>query len=78
MASQLHGCPQADAYSTTLYARTLHRACLKLGGLEALARHLSVPPKKLEDWLTGKTEAPLDIFLRAVDVIVGHPHGDQS
>jgi DNA-binding transcriptional regulator YiaG len=73
MASHLHGCPEADAYGTTLYARTLHRACLQLGGIQQLAEYLGVSEQKVESWLTGYSEVPQGVFLRAVDIIVGHP-----
>ena len=73
MASHLHGCPEADAYSTTLYARALHRACLLLGGIRQLAEYLDVSEGAVEGWLTGESEIPQPVFLSAVDIIVGHP-----
>jgi DNA-binding transcriptional regulator YdaS (Cro superfamily) len=73
METTLHGCPQADAFSTTLYARALHRACVILGGIHPFALHLGVSDERLEAWLEGRDQIPTDIFLRAVEVIVGRP-----
>src|SRR4051794_41029063 len=33
-------CPLAPPEHASVYARTLHRACLVLGGIEQLAKHL--------------------------------------
>jgi len=40
-------CPPLPKSRVTVYARTLHRACEVLGGLDALSRQLNVPPAKL-------------------------------
>ena len=48
----------------------LHRAYGVVGAdLERLRCVLEVPRKALSDWLAGRAEVPLPIFLRAVDVI---------
>ena len=53
---------------TTVYARTLQRAADILGGKEKLRAYLRVPKHRLEAWLDD-AEPPMDIFLKAVDVV---------
>lgn len=66
-----HDCPAPQAYSTSLYARTLHRACVELGGVRQLAQHLGATDGDVQDWITGIRAIPAAIFLGAVDVILG-------
>ena len=54
-----------------LHARTLHRAAEILGGDDKLREHLRVPMSLLDAWMAGAAPPPLDVFLRAVDVISG-------
>jgi hypothetical protein len=63
-------CPPLSTTRVTVYARTLHRACEVLGGLDALSRHLGVPAATLTRWIGGAAEPPLDVFLRAVDIVL--------
>jgi hypothetical protein len=56
----------------SVYCDTLHRACEILGGAEALGHHLDVTSDQLEAWLKGRATPPVDLFLRAVDVVVEH------
>jgi hypothetical protein len=51
-----------------LAQRVLARAGFKIGG-DALAKHLGVPDEVLTRWLTGKSVPPMDIILRAIDVL---------
>jgi hypothetical protein len=44
-----------------------------LGGLHQFAVYVDVPEWRLEAWLQGREEVPMEVFLRAVDVIVGTP-----
>ena len=55
--------------ATTVHARALQRAADILGGKEPLRAALRVPMVRLEEWLKGHSEPPMDIFLRAVDII---------
>ena len=55
--------------STTIHAATLQRAADLLGGKPRLRAHLRVPMRELESWLDGAATPPLDVFLKAVDVI---------
>ena len=52
-----------------VHARALQRAADILGGKEPLRAALRVPMVRLDEWLAGHSEPPMDIFLRAVDII---------
>ena len=54
---------------TGRYAWMLREAADTAGGKRLLARHLGVQPQQLERWLSGAEEAPLDVFMDALDVI---------
>ena len=53
-----------------VHVRTLARATLIAGGVDVLALQLGVDPKALGSWLRGEKPPPVDIFLRAVDIVV--------
>jgi hypothetical protein len=63
-------CPPLPESRVTVYSRTVHRACEVLGGLEPTSRHLGVPPVALSRWIAGAEQPPLDVFLKAVDVVL--------
>jgi hypothetical protein len=63
-------CPSPPPSRDTTYARTLHRACLILGGVDALARHLGVAEASLQKWLEGREEPPQMVFLAAIELIL--------
>jgi hypothetical protein len=69
-ASPRLDCPPLSETRVTVYARTLHRACEVLGGLEATSRHLDVSAAKLTRWIGGMESPPLEVFLAAVDVVL--------
>jgi hypothetical protein len=50
--------------------RVLHLACLILGGLEPLAKHLDVRSDDLLKWLKGSMEPPNYVFLAAVEILL--------
>jgi hypothetical protein len=52
-----------------LYVRTLRRAAELVGDPDRLALALRVTPSHLALWLHGTEQPPLEIFLRAVDVV---------
>lgn len=52
-----------------LYLRTLRRAAELIGGEGALAVALKVTPSHLALWLEGRESPPVEIFLRAVDLV---------
>ena len=57
---------------STVFARTLHRACEIVGGIASLAAHLQTPETDLQRWMEAIEEPPLDVFLAAVDVVLLH------
>ena len=63
-------CPVAPPAATTVYARTLHRACEILGGVPQLADHLRVPARLLRRWLEGRDMPPTAVFVAALDVVL--------
>jgi len=65
-------CPAPPPSRDSTYARALHRACLILGGVPALARHLGVPQASLEKWLDGREDPPQMAFLAAVEILLLH------
>jgi hypothetical protein len=65
-------CPLAPPEQASVFARTLHRACLILGGIEQLAKHLEVSDQELGQWLRGEDKPPEPVFLRAVEVVLLH------
>ena len=69
-------CPTAPPSRETTQARTLHRACLILGGAAQLAAHLGVPEPTLQAWLEGQEDVPQMVFLAAVEIVLLHV--DQS
>lgn len=63
-------CPVASPSRATVYARTLHRACLIVGGVPQLSAQLNVSPVSLVGWMEGREEPPLGVFLGAVDILL--------
>jgi hypothetical protein len=72
MQNSPRDCPVAPPSRSTVFARTLHRACQILGGAQQLAEHLKVPAEDLQRWMEGHEEPPLELFLAAVDVVLLH------
>jgi hypothetical protein len=69
-ASPADDCPPARPGRRTTHARTLHLACVVLGGVSQLAAHLAVPEAAVRGWIEGSDEPPQAIFLSAVDLIL--------
>ena len=65
-------CPIPPPSRQSTYARALHRACLVLGGVEQLSRHLGVPEAGLRAWLEGREDPPQMVFLAAVEIVLLH------
>ena len=63
-------CPPLSRTHVTVYARTLHRACELLGGLDALSVELGAPATDIARWIGGVEPPPLEIFLAAVDIVL--------
>jgi DNA-binding CsgD family transcriptional regulator len=53
-----------------IYQRTLVRACAVAGDETALAKRLGVPVERLVGWLLGNSALPVDVFLRALDIVL--------
>lgn len=53
-----------------IYQRVLARACLVAGDEAALAKSLGVPTKRLIGWLLGDQKVPIDMFVRALDIVL--------
>ena len=71
-------CPLAPARDASIQARTLHRACLIIGGIDPLARHLGVAATDLRRWLAGDDTAPERIFHGCVEIVLLHAEGAAS
>jgi transcriptional regulator with XRE-family HTH domain len=56
-----------------IYLKALQRALAVAGGRAALCERLGVPMPRLQAWLEGAAEPPLDVFLRTVDIISTPP-----
>jgi hypothetical protein len=56
--------------AASVYSRTLQKAAHLVGGAKKLARVLRVPAKDLEAWIADEAKPPLNVFLRAVDLII--------
>ncbi len=52
-----------------VHVRTLQRAAHVASGVEMLASYLKVRPSRLRLWLQGRVTPPMDVFLRAVDLV---------
>lgn len=65
-------CPKPPPSRETTHARALHRACLIMGGVEQLARHLGVAEPVLRSWLEGRDDPPQMVFLAAVEIVLLH------
>ena len=65
-------CPIAPEARRSTYVRTLHRACVIIGGVPGLAAHLGLAEDDLVRWLQGTEEPPFEVFLGAVEVILLH------
>ena len=50
--------------------RTLLQACVAAGGEEELARRLGVPVATVVDWLLSDRIVPVEMFLKAVDIVL--------
>jgi hypothetical protein len=72
LSSAARDCPLAPPEHASVYARTLHRACLVIGGIQPLAKRLDVREAELERWLRGEEQPPEPVFLAAVEIVLLH------
>jgi hypothetical protein len=75
LSSAARDCPLAPPEHATVYARTLHRACLVVGGIEPLAKRLEVSQADLQRWLRGEEPPPEQVFLTSVEIVLLHAGG---
>ena len=61
-------CPSSSRNSH-IYVRTLHDACVILGGEHKLAAYLGVSVALVEAWLNGRGRPPDSVFLRCLDLV---------
>lgn len=57
----------------TVHAKALHRAAEIVGGREKLRTLLEVSVSELEAWMAGAERPPMQVFLKAVDIISAAP-----
>lgn len=65
-------CPIAAASRQTVQARALHRACVVIGGVAALAARLKASEVAVRSWIEGIDEPPESAFLTAVEILLLH------
>ena len=63
-------CPLAPPAHASVKSRTLHRACLIVGGLDRLAGALERPRTDLERWIRGEADTPEAVFEAAVEILL--------
>ena len=61
-------CP-STSHNAHIYIKTLHTACLMLGGEHKLAAYLGVSTEEVEAWLNGRGTPSDAVFLRCVDLV---------
>lgn len=61
-------CPSTSK-NAHIYIKTLHTACLILGGEHKLAEYLGVTTAQVEAWLNGRDIPDDTVFLRCVDLV---------
>lgn len=71
-ASMHEICPSTSRNSH-IYVRTLHEACVILGGEHKLAAFLGVSVEVIEGWLNGRSRPPDSVFLRCLDLVEANP-----
>ena len=57
----------------TIQSRALKRAAHILGGTANLREHLKCSARELDTWLAAVEKPPMDVFLKAVDIISAAP-----
>ena len=58
------------AISDTSMTRALSQAARAVGGVEPLAEKLGVTVPLVQEWLAGASEAPVAIYVRALDILI--------
>ena len=63
-------CPPVPPQYASVYARTIHAACVVVGGVDRIAAALQVPGHAIRRWISGEEEPPEKPFLAAVEIIL--------
>jgi hypothetical protein len=63
-------CPLAPPAQASVHARTLHRACLVIGGIDKLAAQLNASIEDMRKWMCGEEPPPQPVFLGAVEIVL--------
>jgi hypothetical protein len=72
LSAAARDCPLAPPGHASVQSRTLHRACLIVGGAEQLAKQLEISTPDIERWLRGEEPVPERVFLHAVEIVLLH------
>jgi hypothetical protein len=75
LSSAARDCPLAPPEHASVYARTLHRACLVIGGIQPLAKRLEASEIDLQRWLRGEEQPPERVFLTSVEIVLLYAGG---
>jgi len=78
LSAAARDCPLAPPETASVHSRTLHRACVILGGIAQLSRHLEVAETDLRHWMGGNPQVPEVVFLAAVEVLLLYASKGQS
>jgi hypothetical protein len=70
--SRLADCPVPAPSRRTVHARAMHRACVVVGGVAALAAQLKASEAAVRSWIEGIDEPPESAFLGAVEILLLH------
>ncbi|HEX6298535.1 MAG TPA: hypothetical protein VFZ74_18370 [Burkholderiales bacterium] len=65
-------CPIAAPSRGMVHARAMHRACVVVGGVAALAAKLKASEAAVRSWIEGIDEPPESAFLGAVEILLLH------
>lgn len=71
-------CMQAAVDQRTRYCSALARTEAILGGRARMASFFGVALERIDAWLDGEEPAPLEIFLRSLDVIADGPYAPRG
>ena len=78
LSAAARDCPLAPPETASVQSRTLHRACVILGGIAQLGGHLGVPEAELSRWMRGEPQVPEPAFLAAVEILLLHASNGRS
>ena len=68
-------CPLAPPEHASVFARTLHRACLIAGGIRHLAKQIQASEADLRSWMAGEQAPPERVFHAAIEIVLLYASG---